>query len=79
MNNKVLYLIIGLLTNSLFTLFFLIMTYTSIGKMEFSYLTGLFILENILIVFDLSINNYIIKSISSEKDKTKKKNYKLFS
>lgn len=73
MNNKVLYLIIGLLTNSLFTLFFLIMTYTSIGKIEFSYLTGLFIFENILIVFDLSINNYIIKSISSEKDKTKKK------
>jgi O-antigen/teichoic acid export membrane protein len=73
MNNKVLYLIIGSSANSLFTLFFLIMTYISIGKIEFSYLTGLFIFENILIVFDLSINNYIIKNISSEKIKEKKK------
>ena len=73
MNNKVLYLIIGLSANSLFTLFFLIMTYISIGKIEFGYLTGLFIFENILIVFDLSINNYIIKNISSEKIKEKKK------
>ena len=73
MNNKVLYLIIGLLTNSLFTLFFLIMTYNSIGKIEFGYLTGLFIFENILIIFDLSINNYVIKSISSENIKAKKK------
>jgi len=73
MNNKVLYLIIGLLTNSLFTLFFLIMTYNSIGKIEFGYLTGLFIFENILIIFDLSINNYVIKSISSENIKEKKK------
>jgi O-antigen/teichoic acid export membrane protein len=73
MNNKVLYLIIGLLTNSLFTLFFLIMTYNSIGKIEFGYLTGLFIFENILIIFDLSINNYVIKNISSENIKAKKK------
>ena len=73
MNNKVLYLIIGLLTNSLFTLFFLIMTYNSIGKIEFGYLTGLFIFENILIIFDLSINNYVIKSISSENIKEKNK------
>ena len=73
MNNKILYLIIGLLTNSLFTLFFLIMTYASIGKIEFGYLTGLFIFENILIIFDLSINNYVIKSISTENIKSKKK------
>jgi O-antigen/teichoic acid export membrane protein len=49
------------------------MAYASVGKIEFSYLTGLFILESILIVFDLSINNYIIKFASSNKSQIKKK------
>jgi len=49
------------------------MAYASVGKIEFSYLTGLFILESILIVFDLSINNYIIKFASSNKSLIKKK------
>jgi O-antigen/teichoic acid export membrane protein len=68
-SNKVFYLIIGSLINSLFTLFFGIMAYASVGKIEFSYLTGLFIFESILIVFDLSINNYIIKISSLKKIK----------
>ena len=72
-SNKIFYLIIGSLINSLFTLFFVIMAYASVGKIEFSYLTGLFILESILIVFDLSINNYIIKFASSNKNQIKKK------
>ena len=72
-SNKIFYLIIGSLINSLFTLFFGIMAYASVGKIEFSYLTGLFILESILIVFDLSINNYIIKFASSNKSQIKKK------
>ena len=72
-SNKVFYLIIGSLINSLFTLFFGIMAYASVGKIEFSYLTGLFILESILIVFDLSINNYIIKFTSSNKNQIKQK------
>lgn len=72
-SNKVFYLIIGSLINSLFTLFFGIMAYASVGKIEFSYLTGLFILESILIVFDLSINNYIIKFASSNKNQIKQK------
>jgi O-antigen/teichoic acid export membrane protein len=49
------------------------MAYASVGKIEFSYLTGLFILESILIFFDLSINNYIIKFASSNKSQIKKK------
>jgi len=65
-SNKIFYLIIGSLTNSLFALFFVIIAYASVGKIEFSYLTGLFIFESILIVFDLSVNNYIIKFISSK-------------
>ena len=72
-SNKIFYLIIGSLINSLFTLFFGIMAYASVGKIEFSYLTGLFILESILIVFDLSINNYIIKFTSSNKNQIKQK------
>ena len=72
-SNKIFYLIIGSLINSLFTLFFGIAAYASVGKIEFSYLTGLFILESILIVFDLSINNYIIKFASSNKNQIKQK------
>jgi O-antigen/teichoic acid export membrane protein len=71
-SNKIIYLIIGSLINSLFILFFGLTTYAFLGKIEFSYLTGLFILESILIVFDLSINNYIIK-FSSSKTKIKQK------
>jgi O-antigen/teichoic acid export membrane protein len=66
-SNKIIYLIIGSLINSLFTLFFALIAYTSLGKIEFSYLTGLFILESILIFFDLNINNYIIKFASTKK------------
>lgn len=72
-SNKIFYLIIGSLINSLFTLFFGIIAYASVGKIEFSYLTGLFILESILIVFDLSINNYIIKFASSKENQIKQK------
>ena len=72
-SNKISYLIIGSLINSLFTLFFGIAAYASVGKIEFSYLTGLFILESILIVFDLSINNYIIKFTSLNKNQIKQK------
>ena len=72
-SNKIFYLIIGSLTNSLFALFFVIIAYASVGKIEFSYLTGLFIFESILIVFDLSVNNYIIKFISSKENQIKQK------
>jgi O-antigen/teichoic acid export membrane protein len=70
-SNKIIYLIIGSLINSLFILFFGLTAYASLEKIEFSYLTGLFILESILIVFDLSINNYIIKFSSSKKNQIK--------
>jgi len=72
-SNKIFYLIIGSLINSLFALFFGVIAYASVGKIEFSYLTGLFILESILIVFDLSINNYIIKFASSKENQINQK------
>ena len=72
-SNKIIYLIIGSLINSLFILFFGLTAYAFLGKIEFSYLTGLFILESILIVFDLSINNSIIKFSSSKKNQIKQK------
>ena len=67
--NKVSYLIFGLLTNSIFLFGFLLSAYSYLGKIEFAYLTGLFIFENILIIFELSINNFIISKISSLKKK----------
>jgi O-antigen/teichoic acid export membrane protein len=72
-SNKVFYLIIGSLINSLFLLFFTLISYFFFDKVEFSFLTGLFIFENILIFFDLSINNHIIKYLSSKKNIIKKK------
>lgn len=72
-DNKVFYLIVGTGTNALFALFFTIISYIFIGKDEFSYLTGLFIFESMLILFDLSINNYIIKYSASENKNTQKK------
>jgi O-antigen/teichoic acid export membrane protein len=72
-SNKVFYLIIGSLINSLFLLFFTLISYFFFDKVEFSFLTGLFIFENILIFFDLSINNHIINYLSSKKNTIKKK------
>jgi O-antigen/teichoic acid export membrane protein len=54
-------------------LFFTLISYFFFDKVEFSFLTGLFIFENILIFFDLSINNHIIKYLSSKKNIIKKK------
>lgn len=63
--NKITSLIFGIFSNALCVLFFIIIAFVLLGKENFGYLTGLFILENILILFDLSINYYIIKRLSS--------------
>ena len=62
--NKITSLIFGIFSNALCVLFFIIISFIFLGKENFGYLTGLFILENILIVFDLSLNYYIIKQVS---------------
>jgi O-antigen/teichoic acid export membrane protein len=76
--NNVSYLIFGLLTNSIFLFGFLLSAYSNLGKIEFAYLTGLFIFENILILFELSINNFIISKISSVQKKIEKNLIKYF-
>jgi O-antigen/teichoic acid export membrane protein len=58
------------LSNSLFAIFsfFLIFfSYYILKPDDFSYLTGLFILEGILIFFDLTIYNYVISKLSKFK------------
>jgi hypothetical protein len=62
--NKITSLIFGIFSNALCVLIFIIISFIFLGKGNFGYLTGLFILENILILFDLSINYYIIKRLS---------------
>ena len=63
--NKITSLIFGIFSNALCVLFFIIIAFVFLGKEKFGYLTGLFILENILILFDLSVNYSIIKRLSS--------------
>ena len=65
--NKITSLIFGIFSNALCVLFFIIIAFVFLGKENFGYLTGLFILENILILFDLSINYSIIKRLSIAK------------
>jgi len=65
--NKITSLIFGIFSNALCVLFFIIIAFVFLGKENFGYLTGLFILENILILFDLSINYSIIKRLSLAK------------
>jgi O-antigen/teichoic acid export membrane protein len=65
--NKITSLIFGIFSNALCVLFFIIIAFVLLGKENFGYLTGLFILENILILFDLSINYSIIKRLSIAK------------
>ena len=62
--NKITSLIFGTFSNALSILFFIVIAFVFLGKENFGYLTGLFILENILILFDLGINYYIIKRLS---------------
>ena len=62
--NKITSLIFGTFSNALSVLFFIVIAFVFLGKENFAYLAGLFILENILILFDLGINYYIIKRLS---------------
>jgi O-antigen/teichoic acid export membrane protein len=58
------------LSNSLFAIFsffFIFFSYYVLKPDDFSYLTGLFILEGILIFFDLTIYNYVIIKLSKFK------------
>jgi len=71
--NKITSLILGIFSNALCILFFIIIAYAFLGKENFGYLTGLFVLENILILFDLSINYYIIKRLSLANSAEKQK------
>ena len=71
--NKIKSLILGIFSNALCILFFIIIAYAFLGKENFGYITGLFVLENILILFDLSINYYIIKRLSLANSADKQK------
>jgi O-antigen/teichoic acid export membrane protein len=62
--NKITSLVFGTFSNALSVLFFIVIAFVFLGKENFAYLAGLFILENILILFDLGINYYIIKRLS---------------
>jgi O-antigen/teichoic acid export membrane protein len=63
--NKITSLIFAIFSNALCVLFFIVIAFVFLGKENFGYLTGLFILENILILFDLTINYYLIKRLST--------------
>jgi hypothetical protein len=67
--NKVLNLILGLSSNALFLLIFLLTSFFFLKKEEFSYFAGLFIFENILIFFDLVIGTLIINSALEKEQK----------
>jgi hypothetical protein len=71
--NKITSLIFGIFSNAVCLLFFIIIAFVFLGKENFGYLTGLFILENILILFDLSINYSIIKRFTTANIVFKKK------
>ena len=72
---------------ALFNFSLIFFSYYFLKPVDFSYLTGLFILEGLLIFFDLTIYNYVINKLSKLKniyDKQKlisfflKKNIDLF-
>lgn len=67
--NKVLNLILGLSSNALFLLIFLLTSFFFLKKEEFSYFASLFIFENILIFFDLVIGTLIINSALEKEQK----------
>jgi O-antigen/teichoic acid export membrane protein len=50
--------------HALFSFLFVFFSYYFLKPKDFSYLTGLFIFEGLLIFFDLTIYNYVIKHLS---------------
>ena len=53
---------------ALFNFFLIFFSYYFLKPVDFSYLTGLFILEGLLIFFDLTIYNYVINKLSKLKN-----------
>jgi len=52
---------------AIFSFFLIFSSYYFLKPDDFSYLTGLFILEGTLIFFDLTIYNYVISKLSKFK------------
>ena len=53
--------------NSFFSIIFVLLSFFFFKSKDFSYLTALFVFESLLVFFDLTVFNYVIKKLSSLK------------
>ena len=66
--NKVAKMLLSHMFFALFNFLLIFFSYYFLKPVDFSYLTGLFILEGLLIFFDLTIYNYVINKLSKLKN-----------
>ena len=72
--NKVAKMVFSYSFFAIFNLSLITLSYFFLKPADFSYLTGLFILEGVLIFFDLTIYNYIIAKLAKLKKNYAKQN-----